>query len=382
MTGRRVAYVTGTRADFGLAEQMLHRVHGHPGLELRLIVTGMHRVAAFGNTEALVERSGLPIGARVDMLLAGDGCRAMATGIGVGIIGIAQAMEFLAPDVVLLLGDRGEMLAGAIAAIHLGIPVAHCHGGEVSGTIDESVRHAISKLAHVHFASTARSAERLIRMGERPDSVFVTGAPGLDAVVATPPPARDALAADYGLEPALPWAVVVYHPDTVSGDSAAEIDEVVSALETYDGQLAVFEPNADAGRQPIVDRLDKLRQRPGTIVLRNAPRQDFLGLLAHAQLMVGNSSSGIIEAPSLGVPVVNVGKRQDLRERGDNVLDVPAERHAIADAVLRACADQAFQERVRRRRNPYGDGLAGERIAARLAELALGPGLLEKRLTY
>lgn len=382
MTRRRVVYVTGTRADFGLAEEMLGRIHEHPALELQIIVTGMHRVAAFGATERLVEASGLSIGARVDMLGAGDSRAAMATGIGVGIIGLTQALGSLAPDVLLLLGDRGEMLAGAVAAVHLGIPIAHCHGGEVSGTVDELVRHAISKLAHVHFASTARHAERLIRMGERADHVFVTGAPGLDAIRRRPLRPREGLAADYDLDRCAPWAVVIHHPDTIAGNAAAETDELIAGLDAYPGQLVVFEPNADAGRQEIVDRLEKLRQRPGIAVLRNVLRADFLGLLAEAQLLVGNSSSGIIEAPSLGVPFVNVGRRQDLRERGDNVLDVPAERHAVANAVNRACCDPAFLARVRERRNPYGDGGAGERIAALLAALSLGRDLLDKRMAY
>lgn len=382
MSRRRVVYVTGTRADFGLAEEMLRRIHEHPKLELRMVVTGMHRVAAFGATERLVEGSGLPIGARVDMLVADDSRAAMATGIGVGIIGLTQALVSLAPDLVLLLGDRGEMLAGAIAAVHLGLAVAHCHGGEVSGTIDESVRHAISKLAHVHFTSTARHAERLIRMGERADRVFVTGAPGLDAIRRGAVRPRDALCTDYGLDRHTPWAVVIYHPDTIAGNAAAEIDELLAGADEYPGQLVVFEPNADAGRQGIVDRLEKFRARPGVTVLCNVPRPDFLGFLAHAQLMVGNSSSGIIEAPSLGVPVVNVGRRQDLRERGGGVLDVPAERHAVADAVSRACGDQAFLARGREATNPYGDGRAGERIAELLAELGLGLDLLDKRMAY
>ena len=381
MIERRVVYVSGTRADFGLAEHMLHCICAHPHLELSLLVTGMHRVPAFGSTERLVEESGLPIGACVDMLFATDTRAAMAKGIGVAILGITDALERLAPHVVLLLGDRGEMLAAAIAAVHLGIPVAHCHGGEVSGTLDEPVRHAISKLAHLHFTATTLSRDRLIRMGERPSSVFVTGAPGLDALVRGQIPGRIELCAKYGLDTDRPWALILYHPDTGTADAAAEIDAVLAGLEHYVGQWIVFEPNSDAGYHVILDRIEMLSERPGTIVLRNVPRRDFLGLMAQAQVMVGNSSSGLIEAPTLGVPVVNVGRRQELRERGDNVLDVAAKVDAVADAVVRACEDSAFLEQVQKGRNPYGDGYAGKRIAEILATVVLDPELIEKRFT-
>ena len=382
MSARRVIYVTGTRADFGLAEHMLQCINTHPQLELALLVTGMHRVPHFGSTGRLIEESGFTIGARVDMLLAADSQAAMAKGIGIAILGIADALERLAPDIVLLLGDRGEMLAAAIAAVHLGIPVAHCHGGDVSGTIDEQVRHAISKLAHLHFAATVRSAERLIRMGERPEHIYITGAPGLDVIERGLIPGREELCTSYGLDATHPWAVVLYHPDTGTADTASEIDALVAGLECYDGQWVVFEPNSDAGRHLIVERLEKLVDRPGVVILRNVPRVDFLGFMAHAQLMVGNSSSGLIEAPSLGLPAVNVGRRQELRERGDNVLDVGADADAIAEAVVRACEDKVFLERVQKRQSPYGDGRAGERIAEILASVRVGPELLEKRLTY
>ncbi len=361
---------------------MLRCIHDDPRLELLLVVTGMHLVSHYGETVCLVEASGLPIGARVDMLLAGDSRSAMAKGVGLAVIGITQALEQLAPDVVLLLGDRGEMLAGAIAAVHLRIPVAHCHGGEVSGSVDELVRHAISKLAHVHFVATPSSAERLLRLGERREYVFVTGAPGLDAALREPALTADAVRSLHGLAPDRPWGLVIYHPDTGVADSGAEMDGIIAGLGGYDGQLVVFEPNSDTGRQAIVERLEKLANRPNTVVLKNVSRPAFLGLLAYAQFLVGNSSSGIIEAPSFGVPAVNVGRRQDGRERGDNVLDVRAERRAIAAGVARACGDAAFLDRVARRRNPYGDGKAGERIAETLAGLRLGPKLLDKRLSY
>jgi len=357
---------------------MLRSIHADPRLDLRLLVTGEHLVATFGRTGDVICRGPLAIGGRVDMLLAADTPSGMATGIGVAIIGMTRVLETLDPDIVLLFGDRGEMLAGAIVAVHLRKFVAHIHGGELSGTVDGSVRHAISKLAHFHFTATAAARERLLLMGEPPDCVFNVGAPGLDVILSTPTMTREQVCAKFGLDPSRPWALLIYHPDTMNANGDDEISAVLDGLERYKGQVVMFGPNSDAGRQAIADQLHA-RGRADAVLLQTVPREDFLGLLANAEVMVGNSSSGIIEAPSFGVPVVNVGHRQDGRDRGDNVVDVPPDAAAIAGAVEQVCGSQAFRCRLAERRNQYGDGQAGLRIAALLAELPLDPARLQKR---
>jgi GDP/UDP-N,N'-diacetylbacillosamine 2-epimerase (hydrolysing) len=375
---RRVAYVTGTRADFGPAESILHAIHTDPRLELSLIISGEHLCERHGRTEQVVRESGFPIGARLETLMASDSRAAMAAGIGVAIIGFTQAIEAIDPDVVMVLGDRGEMLAAAIVGSHLRKFVAHVHGGELSGTIDGSVRHAISKFAHLHYAATRGAAQRLVGMGEDPETVFVVGAPGLDGIQAAHTVDRISLSQRYGLEPSEPWALVIYHPDVLSDSADAEFTAVLEGLSHYEGQLVMFTPNSDAGRDGIARQVRE-HTRARVVRVTSVPRADYLALLAGAEFMIGNSSSGIIEAPGLGVPFICVGHRQDGRERGCNVLDVPPIPAAIAAAVKKATVDMEFRGRVAAAENPYGDGASGQRIADLLATAVLDPMRLQKR---
>lgn len=377
---RRILYVTGSRADFGLALHMLRVIDGDARLDLQVLVTGEHLVERHGFTAREVHANKLRVAASVDMLLAGDTPRAMASGVGLAILGITSAIDSIKPDVVLVLGDRGEMLAAAIAALHLGVFVAHVHGGEQSGTVDGSVRHAISSLAHFHFAASASAAAWLRRRGEPADRVFETGAPGLDAVLAMPLLDRGAIALQYGLDPARPWVVLLHHPDTITGSGTREIEAILEGLRSYPGQIVVFEPNSDAGREPILSAL-RGHWSAGARLLKTVPRDHYLSLVRWSQLMIGNSSSGIIETPSLGVPFVCVGHRQDGRERGRNVIDVPSPVAGdVEEAVRRACEDEAFLSAARECWNPHGDGNAGRRIGDLLATVPLDREKLQKRL--
>lgn len=374
---RRIFYVTGTRADFGLMRATLNRIHASPHLELGLLVTGMHLDSYYGGTVHEIEASGLPIVARMPVPLRSDAGGVMARAIAHELLGMTDVLERERPDMVLLLGDRGEMLAGAIAALHLNIPIVHIHGGELSGTVDEPVRHAISKLAHYHFTATAGARERLIRMGELPEHIHVTGAPGLDGLVETVSRGRDELAVEAGFEPASPIALVVFHPVVQQVDqAAAQITMLLAALHAQPGlQSLILMPNADAGGEAIRRILEQQHQR--CRVLSHLPRPEFINWMAAADVMIGNSSSGIIEAASLGTPVVNVGDRQHGREQSANVRNAPVERHAIEQALVAALAGgrQAVA-------NVYGDGKAGTRIVSLLESLPLTPELMLKCNAY
>ncbi|RPE64568.1 GDP/UDP-N,N'-diacetylbacillosamine 2-epimerase (hydrolysing) [Tibeticola sediminis] len=381
---RSVLYVTGTRADFGLMRHVLQAIDAHPRLRLQLAVTGMHLSPAFGETVREIEASGLSIAARMPTEVDARSPAAMARGIGHLVGALTDVLERERPDLLLLLGDRGEMLAGAIAALHLGIPVVHLHGGERSGTVDEPVRHAITKLSHWHFVATEGSRERVIRMGERPEHVWVTGAPSLDGLAAVLDAPRDRTLARLGLDAAARYALVLFHPVVQQMHDAAQqtqalADALGQAARSRDLHLVWLEPNADAGSAGILQALDAASAQLGARLVRitHLERPHYLEALRHADLLAGNSSSGIIEAASLGTPVLNVGDRQRGRERNANTFDCGVRPAEIAAALQQALAHGRFAPA-----NVYGDGRAAERIVELLADTPIAPDLLDKINTY
>ena len=375
---RHVVYVTGTRADYGLMRRTLQAVAAHPGLSLSLVVTGMHLDDTFGNTVREIEADGFPIVSRVP-IAPGDGGGAMARGIATMIAGFTDAFERARPDVVLLLGDRGEMLAGAIAAAHLNIAVAHIHGGERSGTIDEPVRHAISKLSHIHLAATAESRDRLVRMGEDPGRVVTVGAPGLVGLTDEPDGDRTALATGVGFDATRPIALMLYHPVHSEAENAADgVALVLDQLAAAGLQVLALMPNSDSGGAAIRARLEQAAAGSNWLSLHtHLERPRFVAWMRAADVMVGNSSSGIIEAATFGTPVVNVGPRQQLRERNRNVVDVALDGPAVRGAIEEALA---FGRRPPA--NVYGDGATDRRVAEVLADVPLDRALLAKCNAY
>jgi GDP/UDP-N,N'-diacetylbacillosamine 2-epimerase (hydrolysing) len=375
---RKIVYVSGTRADFGLMESTLQLAANDPKLDVSICVTGMHLSPRFGETVKEIEQSGLPVCGRIPVDIEQTSGASMARAIGGELTGMVDIFMQEQPDLVLVLGDRGEQLAGALAAIHLNIPVIHIHGGERSGTIDEPVRHAISKLAHYHFVATEGSRERLIRMGEQEEHIFVTGAPGLDGLTDLAQRSRQELCREHQLDTDQPVALVVYHP-VVQEESNLEkyTQALMEALLESSLQMVWLLPNADAGGNRIRNTLQPYRSQPGLQLLVHLPRIDFISWMACADVMVGNSSSGIIEAASFGLPVVNVGSRQNGRERSGNVHDVPAERSAISQALA-----EAIKTGINPIKNVYGDGQTGKRIVNLLATLPLTADLLRKSNSY
>lgn len=371
---RRICFVSGTRADFGLMRLTLRRMARTQGLDLSVAVTGMHLSPMHGLTVGEIRDAGLRIAAEVPVAMGQATGATMARNIGTMIGAFVDVFEQEAPHIVLLLGDRGEMLAGALAAIHLNIPVAHIHGGERSGTVDEPVRHAISKLSHIHCVATREAGERLVRMGELPRHVHLTGAPGIDGLADTTRATRIDVAARHGLDPARPFALMVYHPVLQEADGAeAETAAILDALASRGLQVLALMPNSDAGADGVRRALRQVAGTPGRVVETHLDRDRFVDVMARADVMVGNSSAGIIEAASFGTPVINIGRRQNLRERNRNVIDVESAASGLGEALDTALACGRFAPE-----NIYGDGHAGERICALLASYDLSPSLLMK----
>lgn len=376
---RRIGVVTTSRADYSHLYWPLRELADHPDVELGVFALAAHLAPQFGSTILEIERDCFPVKARIECLLSSDTDTGMAKTIGVAILGLADALTAWRPDLLLLIADRYEMLAPAAVAAALRIPIAHIEGGEVSqGAIDDQVRNALTKLAHVHFTSTETARRRVIAMGEEPWRVHRAGAPSLDHLRRSVLLGRAALEMRLHMQLTRPAVVAAWHPVTILRDTNAEADEFFAALENAPGQIAFVYPNADAGGLALIERTRALAaRRAHTHLFVNLDPVTYWSLLGHADAMIGNSSSGIMEASSFALPVVNVGTRQQGRERAQNVIDVPASAEAIRIALDRAL-DSAFRASLAGMTNPYGDGRAAETIARALATVPL-EGLLVKQ---
>ena len=375
---RRIGVVTTSRADYGHLYWPLRELAADPTIELGVFVLGAHLSPHFGFTVGEIERDGFPIRARIECLLSSDTDTGMAKTIGMAMLGLADAFAAWRPDLLLLIADRYEMLAPASAALAMRIPIAHIEGGEVSqGAIDDHVRNALTKLAHIHFTSTETARRRVIAMGEEPWRVHHAGAPSLDHMRRSRLMERADVETQLGITLARPSILAAFHPVTILTDTTVEADAYYAAMEQVSGQLIFVYPNADAGGLALIDRSRILaRRRSDTHVFMNLDPVTYWSLLGQVDAMVGNSSSGIMEAASFRLPVVNVGMRQQGRERGPNIIDVAAEISAIVMAMERALKP-SFREGLGGMENPYGNGTAARTIAAVLATVPL-EGLLIK----
>ena len=377
-TARRIVCLSGTRADFGLLRSTLQRIAATEGLAIQVLVTGMHLSEAHGRTVDEIRASGLAVCAEVPLDMSTRSQASMALGIADCLRGVTQVLAREQPDLLLVLGDRGEMLAGAIAALHLGIPCVHLHGGERSGTVDEPVRHAISKLSSFHFVATEGSRQRLIAMGEESSRIHVTGAPGLDGLTGLGAMAREELLAALQLAPDAHFILALFHPVVQqAGQAGDQTRALLAALRSVNLPVLWLEPNADAGSLEVLAALETSQLPAGSRRLAHMERPLFAGALRHCELLAGNSSAGIIEAASVGTPVVNIGDRQLLRERNANVIDVAPDPVAIEQALRQALGRGHFACE-----NVWGDGHAAERIVSLLLRLPLGPQVLEKVNSY
>jgi GDP/UDP-N,N'-diacetylbacillosamine 2-epimerase (hydrolysing) len=375
---RKILYVTGTRADFGLMLLTLRTIAADPALQLQICVTGMHLSQRFGLTVREVEASGLDIVSRIAVDVDTDSGLGMGKAAGVMLSGFSETFAQHRPDIVLLLGDRTEMLAGTIAAVCLGIPVAHIHGGERSGTIDESIRHAISKLAHLHLVATTNSRNRLIAMGENPSAIIVVGAPGLVGIHTLVNRDRQSLLLEHGLKTQELTALILFHPVVQESDLAGEqMSAVLTAVHNAGYQAICLLPNADVGNSRIRQAIESFcAKHPAFRSVSHLARNDFVSLMACCDLMIGNSSSGIIEAASFGTPVVNVGDRQNLRERNRNVIDTTAKEEDLCSAI------KAARKFERKNDNIYQRAETDKHISSALKETHLDVNVLKKFNCY
>lgn len=378
---RRIAVFTGKRGGFGAMLRIMRLIEDDPSMDLRVIASDMHLNPTFGQTIGEV-RSQVKVDAVVDLMSYGDAPLDRARALGRCVERLAPVLSEIAPDILLLLGDRGETLAAAMCAAELGIVVAHIQAGDISGGLDDIHRHAITKLAHLHFSQNERQRERVIKLGELPERVWNSGAPYVDSIVrgTFPPPAQALAAID--LPPDIPYFVVLQHPDTYRPELSYEhAAAILSALAKRSEHKIVIYPCSDPGFGGVIKAISEIEGTPGFHVYKNIESGTFLGLLRGARALVGNSSAGIIEAPYFGLPFVNVGSRQDGREAARNVICCEGTVSSV-EAALARIDDPEFRTQLGADDRPFGDGYASERIFEVLKTVPIDAALFRKRITY
>jgi UDP-hydrolysing UDP-N-acetyl-D-glucosamine 2-epimerase len=378
---RTIGVVTVARSDYGILLPVLRKIAAEPELRLMLFVTGMHLAPEFGNTYRLIEADGFKIAAKVEMLLASDTPEGVAKSVGLGIIGFGQAYSQLRPDLLLVLGDRFETLAAVTAAMPFNIPIGHIHGGEsTEGLIDEPIRHSITKMSHLHFVSTETYRQRVVQLGETPEHVILSGAPSLDNLAKMQSAPAGELENSIGMKLQPAPLLVTFHPVTLEyGDTAEHIAALLKALDTAGMPVLFTFPNADTSGRIIIDGIKGyIASHSNAKAVVNLGTAQYFSIMRHAAAMVGNSSSGIIEAASFELPVVNIGSRQRGRVAGQNVIPVESNAEAILQGI-RVATDDKFRQKLRGIKNPYGDGQAASRIANVLKSVKLDRALIQKR---
>jgi UDP-N-acetylglucosamine 2-epimerase (non-hydrolysing)/GDP/UDP-N,N'-diacetylbacillosamine 2-epimerase (hydrolysing) len=379
MNQRRIAVVTGTRAEYGLLYWLLKGLQQDPEFDLQIIVTGAHLSPVHGLTFRDIEKDGFRIDWKVDMLLASDTDSGVTRSLGLATIGFAEALEQLRPDLVVLLGDRYELLAAAQAALIGRIPVAHIAGGDTTeGAFDEAIRHSITKMAHLHFVTNEASAKRVRQLGENPEHIHNVGSPGIDQIRRVRLLDREELQRELGFVFRKRNLLITYHPETLDSRNAGEaVAELLRALDELDGDTGVVftMPNADPGNHAVRERIRKFVQdHAHARAYDSLGPQKYLSVLSQVDAIVGNSSSGIMEAPSFRKPTVNVGDRQKGRPQAASIVNCPARAADILAAVKRALALDCSSVV-----NPYGDGTASEQIIRILKSIPDYRALVKKR---
>jgi len=377
---RAIGVVTGARSDYGLYRPLLNKIQADPGLKLILYVTGMHLSPEFGLTVEMIEADGFEISERVEMLLSSDKPEGIAKSMGLGTLGFAQVFARRPPDILLVLGDRFEMHAAALASLPFKIPVAHIHGGEITqGAMDDALRHSITKLSHLHFVSTREYAERVKQLGEEPWRIVISGALSLDNILSMQPLTFEELVARHNLRLEKPFLLVTYHPVTLEYEQTEwQVEELLAAIGASDLPVLFTMPNADAAGRTIIQMIESfVAKRAPAQMIDNLGTEGYLGAMAHAAAMVGNSSSGIVEAAPFGLPVVNVGTRQYGRVRSSNVIDVGYNRSEISAGIQKALSE-VFRAQAIGMASPFGDGQAAERIVETIKSVGLDERLLLK----
>lgn len=358
----------------------------HPTLDLQLAVAGAHLSDAYGHTVDEIRKDGFIIADEIESLINSDQDSARIKGLGIQLQGLVQTVLRINPDWLLVLGDREESITTALVGAYMNIPVAHIGGGDrVIGNVDDQVRHAVTKLAHLHFATNQESADRMIRLGEQPFRVHNVGNPGLDRLLTVPELCPEELSQRLGfhLKNDEPLLIVIQHViSTEIDDAYRQMRQTLEAVADLGMKTVLSYPNTDAGGQQIIRAIREFEALPNLYTAKNIPRLEFVNLFRRASCLLGNSSAGILEAPLLKLPVVNVGNRQKGRLHAENVAFVPHEKNAIIDAVKRAVFDPEYRAVVEHSSNPFGDGQSAKKIAEILAMTEINDQLLVKDITY
>lgn len=386
MSKRKILGVTGIRSEYDIMSSVFRAIHEHSALELELVVTGAHLADAYGGTIRDIRADGFTIIDEIESLINGDQASSRVKGLAIQLQGLVQTVARSKPDFLLVLGDREEAMTTALVGAYMNIPVAHVAGGDrVVGNVDDQVRHAVTKLAHLHFVTNQESFDRILRLGEEPYRIYNTGNPGLDRLLSVPALSAAELSErlDFEIVEDEPLILLIQHViSTEIDDAYVQMKVTLEAVKSMGIKTILSYPNSDAGGQQMIRAIREYKYLPFLYSAKNIPRLEFVNLMRRAGCMLGNSSAGILEAPLLGLPAVNVGNRQKGRLHAENVQFVPHDAKRIQDAVNRALFDENYRNNVKKCINPYGDGKSSKRIAEILSSVELGEKLLIKDIAY
>ena len=378
---RKIMIITGSRGEYGYIRPIINTISDNDKLEYIIVATNMLLTPEFGYAINNFHHDNIEVKYKIDMSMSGYSNSSMTKSLGIFLQSLSDILKNDRPDIILLAGDRGEQLIGAIAGAHMNIPVAHIQAGELSGNIDGMSRHAITKFAHIHFASSVDAKNRLLSMGEQEFRVFNTGAPQLDEFSMYRYDSRDNLYRKFGLDCSSPFCLLVQHSVTEeSGDSKKQMTTVLDSLISLSMQIVLIYPNNDAGSIGILDAIDSINYH-SIHIERNVDRESYANLMKHASFIIGNSSSALLEAPTFDLPAINVGRRQDGRLQAKNVINVEFNESDIKEAILEV-SSKDFRRKITDISNPYGDGKSSPRIVDILLNLEINSKLLNKQLTY
>lgn len=382
---KKVLVVTGTRAEYGLLYWTMKEIQQDKELQLQLIVTGSHLSKEYGYTVSQIKKDGFKIDEEIDMLIDSSKKSAIVKSMGLEMIQIAQAFDRLKPDILLILGDRYETFVSATCAMMMNIPIAHMNGGEsTEGAVDEQIRHAITKMAHIHFTGAEYYKERIIKMGEEPWRVYNVGQPGLENIKRLKLLEKEKLEYELKMKFDKKVFLITYHPVTLDvQNTEKQMNNLLGAISKFDAKYIFTYPNADYGNKIIIDKINEFKQKHDNVyIFHNLGQVKYLSLMKYADVMIGNSSSGIIEAPSFKLPVVNIGDRQKGRLRNKNIIDVDYNEIQIIEGINKALYDKKFIDSLNSLENIYGDGNTSKKVVNVLKNIKIDRNLLCKKLTY
>jgi len=384
MLTRKISVTTGTRSEYGILRPVLKKISASKKLDLYIIVTGMHNSKKFGLTINEIKKDGFKIYKKIDMLPENDSNYSMAIALSQGIKYFANTFKILKPDLNLILGDRDEMLASALAAYHMNIPNAHIHGGDrTQGGIDEYTRHAITKISNIHFPATKKSYTRIIKMGENKNNVFLVGSPSIDEIKSNNISNLKELEKKYGIKFLGDEILLLYHPVTTEIENTEkQISMILNTIQKFNKTIIAIAPNSDAGNNIIFSKYKEFSNKFNYFkMFKSIPREDFLGFLKYSGVLVGNSSSGMIEASYFKIPIINIGIRQNGREKGKNVISLIKPNHiSLQKSLVRALnmkkSTHSDYQKI------YGEGNSSEKIIDLLEKIKLDKKLIQKQISY